>query len=513
MKRKLLFLFFDLVFVTTSFLLLAWLKLGTRSVILPRYSGWFVLFLSIWLVVSYFFTKYDSEKFGSFRQKISAILLSNFIIVGLATVAMYLFGSYEFSRFLLLGTVIITTIVEITGAGIIYIFKSSVVVEDEKVKPVADIYQDTSDEKQRLHLRKRYKESSTNEQQEVDAALLDLVYKEEGEEVGAFIGEYIQKSKGLLKIVSTSTRFNISVLTHTYGCLVNLQRINDIQYINKFFEAVNEKLSPGGFFIGKAETHQKRKERILKKFFFPLNYLIYIGDFVVKRIFPKVPGLKKIYFGITRGHNRLLSRAETLGRLYSCGFEVVEEKYFGNHLFFVARKIGKPLFPTSPTYGPIIRLNRIGKDGKMFQVYKMRTMHPFAEYLQAYVHQKSNLQEGGKFKNDFRVSTLGRIMRAVWIDELPMIVNLLKGDMKLVGVRPLSSHYYNLYSVELRQKRIKYKPGLVPPFYKDMPKTLDEIMASEMRYLEAYDKAPFKTDFQYFFAALNNIIFKHARSK
>ncbi len=512
MKRKLLFLFFDIIFVAFSFLFLAWLKPGTRAVILRTYYGWFLLFLLIWVVVSYFAKKYDSDRFSFFKQKILSILLSNFIIVGLATAAMYLFGSYQFSRFLLLGTVIITTIVEITGAAIIYVFKSSVVLEYDNDKPVGDIYQDTYNKKQRLPLRKHQKKSSPGEQQEIDTALLDLVYKEEGEEVGAFIGEYIKKSNGLLKIVSTSTRFNISILSHTYGCLVNLHRINDIQYINKFFEEANTKLPIGGLFMGKAETHKNRKERILKKYFFPLNYSIYTIDFILKRVFPKVLGLKKIYFGITKGHNRLLSRAETLGRLYSCGFEVLEEKFIDGHLFFVARKTGKPSFPKSPTYGPIIRLNRVGRDGKMFHVYKMRTMHPYAEYLQAYVHQQNDLQEGGKFKDDFRVSTLGRIMRKVWIDELPMLVNLLKGEMKIVGVRPLSQHYYNLYSVELQQKRIKFKPGLVPPFYKDMPKELDEIMASEMRYLEAYEKAPFKTDFMYFFAAFGNIFFKRARS-
>lgn len=513
MKRKWLYLFFDVLFVSFTFLVLAWLKPGTRNVILPKYYGWFLLLLLLWTIVSLLLKKYDSDTFRVFKQKISSILLSNFIIVGMVTGAMYLFGSYQFSRFLFLGTVIITTIFEITGSAIIYVFKSSVLIHDNQGYETADIYDDIYHQKTRASLRKRHKKSSPVDQQEIDASILELVFKEEGSMVGAFISEYIQKTKGLLKIVSTSTRFNISVLSHTYGCLVNLQRINDIQYINKFFEAVNEKLSQGGLFIGKAETHQKRKERILKKFFFPLNYLIYIGDFVVKRIFPKVPGLKKIYFGITRGRNRLLSRAETLGRLYSCGFEVLEERPINGWLFFAVRKVGKPLFPKRPTYGPIIRLNRVGKDGKMFHVYKMRTMHPFAEYLQAYVHQHNDLQEGGKFKDDFRVSTLGRFMRAVWIDELPMIVNLLKGEMKLVGVRPLSSHYFNLYSDELKQKRIKHKPGLVPPFYKDMPKELDEIMASEMRYLEAYEKAPFKTDVSYFFAIFHNIIFKRARSK
>ena len=139
-------------------------------------------------------------------------------------------------------------------------------------------------------------------------------------------------------------------------------------------------------------------------------------------------------------------------------------------------------------------------------------MHPYAEYLQDYVYTHNELQDGGKFRNDFRVSTLGRLMRKFWIDELPMIYNLVKGDLKLVGVRPLSKQYYSLYSKELREKRIKYKPGLIPPFYADLPKTLKEIMASELKYLEEYEKHPFIADTKYFWKAVFNIVFHKARS-
>lgn len=69
------------------------------------------------------------------------------------------------------------------------------------------------------------------------------------------------------------------------------------------------------------------------------------------------------------------------------------------------------------------------------------TMHPYSEYLQRYVFEKNSLQEGGKIKDDFRVTYWGRIMRKLWIDELPMFINFFKGDLKLVGVRPLSTHY------------------------------------------------------------------------
>jgi lipopolysaccharide/colanic/teichoic acid biosynthesis glycosyltransferase len=104
-------------------------------------------------------------------------------------------------------------------------------------------------------------------------------------------------------------------------------------------------------------------------------------------------------------------------------------------------------------------------------------------------------------------------MRKFWIDELPMLFNLIKGDLKLVGVRPLSKQYFNLYSRELKEKRIRYKPGLIPPFYADMPKTLKEIMASELKYLDEYEKHPILTDVKYIWKVFWNIVFRKARSK
>jgi len=207
-----------------------------------------------------------------------------------------------------------------------------------------------------------------------------------------------------------------------------------------------------------------------------------------------------------------MSRAEALGRLYSCGFEVLEKKLFSDKLYFVARKVSAPVFDMNPTYGPLISLKRVGKNGKIIHVYKIRTMHPYAEYIQEYVFAKNNFQNGGKFKDDFRISTLGRFMRKLWIDELPMLLNLLIGDLKLVGVRPLSTHFYSLYTKELQERRIKHRPGLIPPFYADMPDTLEEIMASEMRYLDAYEKHPFLTDIKYFRKAVYNIVIKRKRS-
>ncbi|MGB4536222.1 MAG: sugar transferase, partial [Tenuifilaceae bacterium] len=272
-------------------------------------------------------------------------------------------------------------------------------------------------------------------------------------------------------------------------------------------------LPKGGFFVCMAETKNLRKARILKKYPPVINYIVYSIDFIIKRILPKFTLTKGIYFFLTRGQNRVITRAEVLGRLYSCGFEVVDEQFIDNHLYVISRKIKQPAYDLEATYGPLVKLRRIGKGGKEIKVYKMRTMHPYAEYLQEYIYQKHSLDEGGKFKDDFRVSTLGRIMRRLWIDELPMLINLFRGELKIVGVRPLSKQYFSLYTTELQEKRIKTKPGLIPPFYVDKPETLEGIMASEHKYLDAYFKHPFLTDFKYFFKAVYNIVVKRYRSR
>jgi lipopolysaccharide/colanic/teichoic acid biosynthesis glycosyltransferase len=84
--------------------------------------------------------------------------------------------------------------------------------------------------------------------------------------------------------------------------------------------------------------------------------------------------------------------------------------------------------------------------------------------------------------------------------------------MKMVGVRPLSEHYFELYNKEVRERRIKYKPGLIPPFYAHMPTDLESIQASEMKYLDEYDRHPLWTDFRYFWMSWWNILFRKARS-
>lgn len=341
----------------------------------------------------------------------------------------------------------------------------------------------------------------------------DFIIKEAGEEAYCFITDQVNLEDDVF-LTATNSPFTPGLFNSIkYKHIVNLKNLNDTPQINHFFCSANVKLPLGGLYINCIETFDIRKKRILKLLPMPLNRIYYLIDMLLTRVFPKLRITKKIYHSITKGKGRVLSRTEILGRLYYCGFEVLTETYINKRLYFVARKIKEASLGKAPYYGLVIRLKRVGKDGKMFNVYKLRTMHAYSEYLQQYVFEKNQLQEGGKFKDDFRISPEGKVLRKFWLDELPMFINFLRRDMKLVGVRPLSQHYFNLYTRELQQKRVQCKPGLIPPFYADMPKTLEEIMASEMRYLEAYIKSPLKTDISYFFKAFRNILFKGARSK
>lgn len=332
------------------------------------------------------------------------------------------------------------------------------------------------------------------------------------QQVSDYLRRFTDPEAESVKVFMTTTVFNISNLEKPYEAIINLRRVNDVRFINKFQETVNEKLLFGGLFIGFVETQEQRAARLLQKFPWGIAHLYLFFDFIFKRVFPKLPFFKKIYFFITNGRNRVMSKAETLGRLVSCGFHIQDVTEIGNYTYFTAKKVKEPVYDINPSYGPLFAMNRIGKNGKLIRVYKFRTMYPFAEYLQEYIYEQNKLAKGGKFADDFRITAWGRFLRRFWLDELPMIYNLFKGDIKLVGVRPLSRHYYSLYTKELQEKRLYSKPGLLPPFYVDMPNTLEEIIDSELKYLRLYEVRPVSTDLRYFLAIFSNIVLKRLRS-
>ena len=104
--------------------------------------------------------------------------------------------------------------------------------------------------------------------------------------------------------------------------------------------------------------------------------------------------------------------------------------------------------------GPVLfRQERIGKDGKVFEILKFRSMCLNAEHTGSGVYSE---------KGDSRVTKVGRILRATSLDELPQLINILRGDMALIGPRPpLTYHPWPLEEYTAEQRRMfEVRPGI-----------------------------------------------------
>lgn len=106
--------------------------------------------------------------------------------------------------------------------------------------------------------------------------------------------------------------------------------------------------------------------------------------------------------------------------------------------YLVKKKLGSPVFFTQ---------TRPGKDGKPFKMVKFRTM------------RDANDAEGNPLPDSERLTAFGQLLRSTSIDELPELWNVLKGDMSLVGPRPLLMEYLPLYNAEQAQRNL-VRPGI-----------------------------------------------------
>ena len=134
----------------------------------------------------------------------------------------------------------------------------------------------------------------------------------------------------------------------------------------------------------------------------------------------------------------------------------------------------------------LFRQRRAGKDGKPFTVLKFRTMVKGAEERLGELVDLEKLDEPAfKIADDPRVTRVGRFLRRFSLDELPQFVNVVKGDMSLVGPRPEEEAVVALYD-ERQRSRLAVKPGMTGPMqvYGRADLTFEERLAMERDYLD-----------------------------
>lgn len=298
------------------------------------------------------------------------------------------------------------------------------------------------------------------------------------------------------------------------ACLLLIGKsLDNVAPLDKLLEFCNALLADGGTLHCSVTPSAVKMEQLRQQWPWPLRRPAAWAHYLWHRMGSKLWISRGLYRLMTREHHRSMSRVEILGRLRHAGFETQTQRFCNSTLILCASRIGAPI-AEAPHLGSIIALPRIGKDGKVVHIYKMRTMHAYSEFLQEKLYTHHHLAKTGKISHDYRVTFVGRWLRRNWIDEWPMIYNLLRGDIKLVGVRPLSNVFFKKYSTEMQQLRIQYKPGLLPPLYADHIDAdhIDAVQANERAYLEAYAQHPLRTDWRYFWRILYNVVFHRRRS-
>lgn len=139
--------------------------------------------------------------------------------------------------------------------------------------------------------------------------------------------------------------------------------------------------------------------------------------------------------------------------------------------------------------GPVFYAQtRVGRGGKPFRVYKFRSMKPGAERLEDFLtpEELAEYRKEYKLVKDPRVSKVGGFLRKSSLDELPQLLNIIKGDMSLVGPRPLlESELRGNYTREQREQLLSVRPGLTG-YWQAMSRNESSYITGQRQQQELY---------------------------
>lgn len=154
---------------------------------------------------------------------------------------------------------------------------------------------------------------------------------------------------------------------------------------------------------------------------------------------------------------------------------------------------------------------RYGKDGKKFRIYKFRSMcidadKKLKEYLIQNDDARREFEENQKLKNDPRITKIGKVLRKTSIDELPQLINVLKGDMSIIGPRPVVDGEIEKYGKN-KDKFLSVRPGITGYWAANGRSDIsyDERMKMELYYV---DNMSLKLDIKIFFKTILSVIKK-----
>lgn len=155
----------------------------------------------------------------------------------------------------------------------------------------------------------------------------------------------------------------------------------------------------------------------------------------------------------------------------------------------------------------LFRHKRYGLAGEPFYVYKFRTMIDGAHDLQSKISHLNEMDGGKLFKSDKdpRITSLGRFLRKTSLDELPQLINILKGEMTIIGPRPISTPLTDYEIEELQRFQLKPGLGCIWQAYFRHHTDFSMWMKTDIMYVK---NISFKLDVKLFFTILKGVLLK-----
>ena len=153
---------------------------------------------------------------------------------------------------------------------------------------------------------------------------------------------------------------------------------------------------------------------------------------------------------------------------------------------------------------------RVGRNGRLFKLYKFRSMKVGADKLENILspEELELYRKEYKLQNDPRITKLGNFLRKSSLDELPQLWNIIRGDMSLVGPRPLlPSELTGNYTPEERQQLMSMQPGLTG-YWQAMSRNESSYVTGERQRQELYyvGRVSFKMDMKIIFMTVKRVI-------
>ena len=157
--------------------------------------------------------------------------------------------------------------------------------------------------------------------------------------------------------------------------------------------------------------------------------------------------------------------------------------------------------------GPVFfKHERLGKNGEIIKIYKFRTMVKDAEELMQKfsLEQKEEFEKNFKLENDPRVTKIGKALRKTSMDELPQLLNILKGELSLIGPRPIVKEELEKYKNN-KNKFLSIKPGLTGNWAANGRSctSYEERINMELYYI---DNLSFKLDVEILYRTIYSVI-------